>query len=321
MMSRITLDLKRFGHYNSNAGDYARSITAPITRDPPGLTRHPHCSPPHSPPRRDFTDDPSYYGAGDDRIRLNNKPSKLRLQPPPKVHHTQPRSRAGKRSRSQRSGDADYGFGEVSASSWRSVGGSGRTRGLGVFEGFMPHWLRGPGHITHIDSGMVETGTDDSFFSRVTLPGQSGEGSVGDATRTMETLATRGAEGTTDEGVEVFQEVEVIADGYPGLGSDKDEEMGLGVSLTRSAELREEEEREERERMRLFKEAESSRRKGSGESGQSSGSAAGRGRHDPPVEMIEMQSRKPVAAGRHKKSKYGEPPPGFRGIGFDREGL
>lgn len=191
-------------------------------------------------------------------------------------------------------------------------------------------WRR-PGRIQHIQKSTIGTGAEDSFFSMVTMPdaaqqerghlGAGGNGGGEGQTRTIETMATRGGGGTRDEGVEVWREVEVVTEGEEWwLGKERggkqtysgDEEMGLGESL--GEDMREDEEREERQRQRAYREA---GRKGSGESS-SSGSGRARGYvHDPPVEMVEMVPRRPKQA----VTKGREPPPGFTGIGFDRDGL
>lgn len=318
MMSRITLDLKRFGHHQSKIGK-GTSIVVPVTKDPPGLTRHPdhhshHAHPysPHSPySPHDAHFQPARYTEDSQRNLTAKSKSKSKTK-----------SSRGKRKQEE---STRYGFGEVSASSWRSVsrpaqsnrslGGGGG--GFGVLDGLMS-WRR-PGRIQHIQKSTIGTGAEDSFFSMVTVPdsthehvGAGGEGQ----TRTIETMATRGGGGTRDDGVEVWRDVEVVREGEEWwLGKDRglkqkypgDEEMRLG-------EMREEEEREETERRRAYKEA---RRKGSeGSSSSASGSARGYV-HDPPMEMVEMVPRRPKQAA----TKGREPPPGFKGIGFDRDGL
>lgn len=312
MMSRITLDLKRFGHHQSEIGQPGASIVVPVTKDPPGLTRHPdhhahHAHPysPHSPydahfqPAR-YTEESHHNLTAKSKSKTNSRGNR----------------------RPEESNPSPYGFGEVSASSWKSVSRPAHSNrslggGLGVLDGLMS-WRR-PGRIQHIQKSTIGTGAEDSFFSMVTVPDSTHEhGSTGGEgqTRTIETMATRGGGGTRDDGVEVWREVETVKEGEEWwLGKDKgwkqtymgDEEMGLG-------EMREAEEREERERRMAYRDAE---RKGSGESS-SSGSGSARGYvHDPPVEMVEMGLRRPKQA----VTRGREPPPGFKGIGFDRDGL
>lgn len=325
MMSRITLDLKRFHHHQSRIGQQGGSIVVPGTKDPPGLTRHPdhhsrhaHSYFPHSPHSPEF------------------QPARFTDESPHNPTTAKSKSKTRTRGKRIQEQSIPYGFGEVSASSWRSVSrpaqsnrSLGGVGGFGVLEGLMS-WRR-PGRIQHIQKSTIGTGAEDSFFSMVTMPdaaqqerghlGAGGNGGGEGQTRTIETMATRGGGGTRDEGVEVWREVEVVTEGEEWwLGKERggkqtysgDEEMGLGESL--GEDMREDEEREERQRQRAYREA---GRKGSGESS-SNGSGRARGYvHDPPVEMVEMVPRRPKQA----VTKGREPPPGFTGIGFDRDGL